>query len=77
VLPFGDGDLVLVFTDGLIERRDETIDDGQVRLLDALGAVRGPDLGSDLDALVEAVRDPTRDDDVAALALRRRAAPSR
>jgi hypothetical protein len=66
---------VLVFTDGLIERRDEAIDDGQARLLDALGTVQGPDLESGLGALVEAVRDPTRDDDVAALALRRRTAP--
>jgi serine phosphatase RsbU (regulator of sigma subunit) len=74
-LPFGEGDLVLVFTDGLIERRDEAIDDGQARLLDALGMVQGPDLESGLGALVEAVRDPTRDDDVAALALRRRTAP--
>jgi serine phosphatase RsbU (regulator of sigma subunit) len=74
-LSFNDGDLVLVFTDGLIERRDETIDDGQARLLDALATVQGPDLQSHLDALVEAVRDPTRDDDVAALALRRRTPP--
>jgi len=76
-LPFNDGDVVLVFTDGLIERRDETIDDGQARLLDALGAVQDPDLDAGLGALVAAVRDPTRDDDVAALALRRRATPAR
>ena len=72
VIPFRPGDVVLLFTDGLIERRDEAIDDGQARLLEALGMVQGPDLGTGLAALVDAVRDPTRDDDVAALALRAR-----
>ena len=72
VVPFQPGDVVLSFTDGLIERRDEAIDNGQGRLLDALTVMQAADLGAGLDALVGLVRDPTRDDDVAALALRRR-----
>ncbi len=71
--PFLPGDTVLAFTDGLIERRTEDIDAGQRRLLDALPALaaRAGDLETTLAALVETVRDHTRDDDVAVLAVRR------
>jgi serine phosphatase RsbU (regulator of sigma subunit) len=70
-VPFGCGDTVLMFTDGLIERRDEDIDVGQQRLLDGAAGLRTGRLGGSLVDMIEAVRDPTRDDDVAALVLRR------
>ena len=65
------GDLLLAFTDGLIERRGEGIDVGQRRLLDALPALSGPALDERLVAMVDGVRDHSRSDDVAALAVRR------
>jgi serine phosphatase RsbU (regulator of sigma subunit) len=67
----GVGDLLLAFTDGLIERRDEDIDVGQKRLLTALPALAGPGLEDRLATLVDAVRDHSRSDDVAALAVHR------
>lgn len=70
-VPFHVGDTVLAFTDGLIERRDEDIDAGQDRVVAALSALSGPDLSASLDRVVEQLRDPDRDDDVAALAARR------
>jgi serine phosphatase RsbU (regulator of sigma subunit) len=69
--PFRDGDTLLAFTDGLVERRDEDIDVGQKRILDAAAALAGPKLQQDLDRLVENARDRTHEDDVAALAVRR------
>jgi PAS domain S-box-containing protein len=73
-VPFFAGDALLAFTDGLIERRTEDIDAGQRRLMDALATIAGHP-GEGLDSavleLVEAVRDHTRDDDVAVVAVRR------
>ena len=71
VYPFHDGDTFLAFTDGLVERRDEDIDVGQKRILDAAPTLAGPQLQHDLDQLVENARDHTHEDDVAALAVRR------
>jgi PAS domain S-box-containing protein len=68
----GAGDLLLAFTDGLIERRDEDIDVGQQRVLDALPSLANGPLAEQLEALVTEIRDRTRSDDVAALAIRRR-----
>ncbi len=63
--------LVLACTDGLIERRGEDIDVGQQRLLQALPELgRGP-LQEGLSTVVEKVHDPSRLDDVAAVAVRR------
>jgi serine phosphatase RsbU (regulator of sigma subunit) len=70
-VPFHVGDTVLAFTDGLIERRDEDIDAGQDRVLGALATLAHPNLSAALDVVVEQLRDPDRDDDVAALAARR------
>ncbi len=64
------GDLLLAFTDGLIERRDEDIDVGQQRLLDCADQLRHGPLDGQLATLVNQVRDHSRSDDVAALALR-------
>jgi anti-sigma regulatory factor (Ser/Thr protein kinase) len=68
--PFTDADALLLFTDGLAERRGEVIVEGYERIIRAAASLREPDLQGALDALVAAVRDPTRDDDVAALAIR-------
>ena len=68
---FCPGDTVLVFTDGLIERRVEDIDEGQRRLVANLATLADEDLDGGLRHLVDEVRDTTRDDDVAALAIRR------
>ena len=66
-----EGDTLLMFTDGLIERRDEDIDLGQARLAETAAKLRDGDLSLRLEHLVETVRDHTREDDVAALAARR------
>ena len=71
-VPFGVADTMLIFTDGLVERRDEGIDTGLARLAQALPALAGRGLDAGLERVVEAVRDATYDDDMAALALRRR-----
>jgi hypothetical protein len=68
---FHAGDALVAFTDGLIERRGEDIDHGQRRLLDAVRALRQRPLAEALPGLVETVRDPTREDDVAVLVARR------
>jgi PAS domain S-box-containing protein len=71
-LPYERGDAVLLYTDGLIERRGEDTDAGLQRLIAAardLGLA--PDLTGALATVVDEVRDPTRDDDVAALVVRR------
>ncbi len=69
--PFTESDTLLMFTDGLVERRDESLTDGQQRVHDAAHLLALPDLTDGLRRLVETVRDPTRDDDVAVVALRR------
>jgi serine phosphatase RsbU (regulator of sigma subunit) len=71
VVPFGAGDTVVAFTDGLIERRDEDITVGQARLLEAVATWGRQDLTAALTDTVKTVQDPSRDDDVAALAARR------
>lgn len=64
---------LIVYTDGLIERRDEGIDDGVARLCAAACAVE-PDLEQFASRILEEVgpRDPA--DDLALVALRRRPA---
>jgi serine phosphatase RsbU (regulator of sigma subunit) len=71
-VPFGVGDILLLFTDGLVERRDEDIDTGLQRLARIVPALAATSLASGVEYLVEAVRDDTHDDDMAALGLRRR-----
>jgi serine phosphatase RsbU (regulator of sigma subunit) len=68
---FDPGDTVLLFTDGLIERRTEDIDTGRARLSAAVAALADPDLDRGLRSTVATTGDKTNDDDVAAVALRR------
>lgn len=64
------GEVVLLYTDGLVERRDEQVDEGTRRLLGKAGLLaRGP-LAEDLPHLVELVGPDRGDDDVTALAVR-------
>lgn len=74
--PFGPGDALLVFTDGLVERRHEDIDAGQRRLLRECHRLLTGALTDALVDLVQAVCDPVRDDDVAVLVLRRATYPA-
>jgi serine phosphatase RsbU (regulator of sigma subunit) len=75
-MPFREGDLLLLYTDGLVERRGESMDIGLKRLQDAAEHLLvnvGPDADLDdvLGELLEAVTDPDRRDDVAVVAFRR------
>ena len=70
-IPFAVGDTVVAFTDGLIERREEDIEDGLRRLRRAVGGLSAVSLDTGLRRLVESVRDERYDDDSAVLALRR------
>ena len=68
VVTFAPGSSVVLFTDGLVERRDETFDTGIARLAIALKAALPPDPASLCDALVEqSVPYNDRDDDIAIL----------
>lgn len=76
VHPLAAGDTLLLYTDGLVERRDESIDAGFERLRDALR--EAPD---DVEALCDHVLDRTLgdhpgQDDVAVLTVRLLAGPS-
>lgn len=68
---FGGSDTLLLFTDGLVERRNEHIDDGLDRLLVHAGVLNDPDLATGLKVLVSRIHGDDGDDDVTALALRR------
>lgn len=74
-VPFGEGDTLLLVTDGLVERRDEDIETGLDRLRLAVGALGGPSLDTGLGEVMARVADAASDDDVAALVLRRTASP--
>jgi serine phosphatase RsbU (regulator of sigma subunit) len=70
-ISFTPGQTLLLFTDGLLERRGEDLDVSKDRLRRAC-RVRPPGAtDEDLDRLAAEMRDPTRDDDVALLAVRR------
>jgi len=60
-----------MFTDGLVERRNEHLDEGHRRVHNAVHQLDAPVLAEELRNLVQSVRDDTRDDDIAAVALRR------
>ena len=72
---FRAGDALLLYTDGLIERRAEDSDTAMARLIAALRTPRPATGDAWLAGIVEELRDPTRDDDVAALFVTRTADP--
>jgi serine phosphatase RsbU (regulator of sigma subunit) len=73
--PFRPGDTVMLFTDGLIERRTEDIDEGRARLSSALVGLADDDLARGLLETVATMGRDGHEDDVAAVALRRHPAP--
>jgi GAF domain-containing protein len=70
-LELREGDAVLLYTDGLTERRGEDADVGRDRLADAFARLRSPDVEDWLTLVVAEVREATSDDDIAALLLLR------
>jgi serine phosphatase RsbU (regulator of sigma subunit) len=71
VVPFLPGDTLLLYTDGLVERRDEEPEVSDARLLDTYTAMRPEPVPEELEQFVAQMRDPSRDDDVAMLVARR------
>ncbi|WP_344973262.1 PP2C family protein-serine/threonine phosphatase [Streptosporangium fragile] len=63
-----EGDLLLLFTDGLVERRTRDIDEGLTLVLEAAALLRD-DLGDGLDRLIEVVGGPNPEDDTCVLAI--------
>jgi serine phosphatase RsbU (regulator of sigma subunit) len=65
-----DGSLLLLFTDGLVERRDATLGHGLDRLLAAAEAHAALPVGRFLDGVLSDLHDGDLGDDVAMLAVR-------
>ena len=61
---------VLLYTDGLIERRDSVLDDGMDRLRKAAAGLAGLPLDELCDGLIERLVDSRPEDDVALVAIR-------
>ena len=70
VRPFPAGSAVLLYTDGLIETRGATLDDGFARLADSVATHRDLEPGALLDAVIADLVGPRPDDDVALLFVR-------
>jgi serine phosphatase RsbU (regulator of sigma subunit) len=64
------GDTVLLYTDGLVERRDASFDVGLARLAEALADLAGRPIEALCDALLQRMLPRTPQDDVALVALR-------
>jgi serine phosphatase RsbU (regulator of sigma subunit) len=64
------GTTVLLYTDGLVERRDSDLDEGQARLTAALAELADRPLPELCDLLVERMVDSHPEDDVALVAVR-------
>ena len=65
-----EGSTLLLYTDGLVERRDEDLDFGVSRMVARAPALAGPSLADALRELVLTVSDEDGTDDVTALAVR-------
>lgn len=61
------GDALLLFTDGLVERRDRDIDEGVALILRAAATLRPQDGEAALDRLIRAVGGPNPEDDTCVL----------
>jgi serine phosphatase RsbU (regulator of sigma subunit) len=66
------GTTLLLYTDGLVERRGQPLDEGLDRLHDLLGELAARDLGLDelCDAVLDAMLTDRPEDDVALVAVR-------
>ena len=64
------GSTVLLYTDGLVERRSESLTDGMERLLGAVALHRQETAAALAAAVVRALHDPAHVDDVCVLAVR-------
>ena len=65
------GSAMILYTDGLIERRTEDIDAGMRRLVDVVGPIAQDPLEELVDQVLTSLRDEDAVDDIAVLALRR------
>jgi serine phosphatase RsbU (regulator of sigma subunit) len=70
VIPLEPGAVVLLYSDGLVERRGSTIDEGTDRLVEHLRELVGRPLDDLCDALLRRMLLGTPEDDVALLAVR-------
>ncbi|GGW12570.1 hypothetical protein GCM10018980_04920 [Streptomyces capoamus] len=70
VFPFRPGDQLALYTDGLVETRSDPIDARLGTLLEALTATASQDLRQTCDRVLETLRPPGGDDDVALLVAR-------
>jgi serine phosphatase RsbU (regulator of sigma subunit) len=64
------GQTLLLYTDGLIERRDEDIDVGLDRLAEHAAMLATSSLSAGLNQLIDVVHDGQREDDITAVAIR-------
>jgi anti-anti-sigma factor len=69
------GSTLLLYTDGLVERRNATLDDGMVRLAEVASAARGGSVDGLVATLLERLVGRERSDDVAVVAARLVPAP--
>ncbi|MDY0811351.1 SpoIIE family protein phosphatase [Kitasatospora purpeofusca] len=70
VLPLASGDTVLLFTDGLVERRDEDLGRGLARLVKAVDEYRADGIEGFLDHVMRRLGAPGGHDDTCLLAVR-------
>jgi PAS domain S-box-containing protein len=69
IAALGPGDTVLLYTDGLVERRDRDLDDGTAELVDVLHECAGLPLDALCDRVLGRLFLPDAEDDVAILAV--------
>jgi serine phosphatase RsbU (regulator of sigma subunit) len=70
VTEIGPGQTLLLFTDGLVETRTESVDDRLQQLLEVLESLAGGELDETMDSLLTAMVGDAPEDDVALLAVR-------
>jgi PAS domain S-box-containing protein len=70
VITLDEGSTVLLYSDGLVERRDQHLDEGLERLQQAVAELHGSTLDQLCDGLVDRLVDGHPDDDVALVAVR-------